>query len=71
MSAMPAEQQARNNPDLIALKSAAYSLNLTPEGLRRRLLRLGVGIRQGRRWYIAAHLIDEMQRAAEILGGRK
>ena len=71
MSAMATEQQARNDPDLIPLKRASHSLNLTPEGLRRRLLRLGLGTRQGRRWYIAAHLIKEMQRAAEILGGRK
>ena len=68
---MPAEQQARNDPDLIPLKSAAYSLHLTPEGLRRRLLRLGVGTRHRGRWYIAARLIDDMRRAAQILGGRK
>jgi hypothetical protein len=56
---------------LVPLKSAAHCLNLTPEGLRQRLLRLGLGIRKGGRWYITIHLIEEMRLAAQVLGVRR
>jgi len=65
------ESTAVKNSDLIPLKSAAFDLDLTPEGLRQRLIRLGIGTRQGGRWYIAAPLVEEMRRAADVLWGRK
>jgi hypothetical protein len=61
--------------ELVTLKRAAGELGLTPEGLRRRLIRVGVGQRVGARWYIPARIVLEMRdtakRAAEILWGRR
>jgi hypothetical protein len=65
------ERTAGSEPKLIPLKSAAYDLDLTPEGLRQRLIRLGNGVRQGGRWFIAEPLVKEMRHAAQVLGGRK
>jgi hypothetical protein len=67
--------ELRDGPDLVPLKRAADHLGLTSEGMRRRLIRLGVGVRVGARWYIPARVVVEMrrtaERAAEVLWGRR
>jgi hypothetical protein len=66
-----AEQTNSAEVELIPLKRAAYTLQLTPEGLRQRLIRLGNGIRRGGRWYVAVQSVSAMQQAAQVLGGRR
>jgi hypothetical protein len=67
--------ELRDGPDLVPLKRAAGDLGLTPEGLRRRLIRVGVGARIGARWFIPAQVVVEMrdtaERAEKVLWGRR
>jgi hypothetical protein len=66
---MEASVEPQTDSELIPLKTAAYDLGLTPEGLRQRLIRLQKGVRCGGRWFIEAQLVDRMRQAAEVLGG--
>lgn len=61
-----------HSEQLIPLKRAAFSLGLTPEGLRQRLLNLDGGFQRSRgRWFIEAQLVEKMLAAAVILGRPK
>jgi hypothetical protein len=51
----------------IALKTAAHVLNLTPEGLRTRLIRTGAGFRRGARWFVMPIELRRMLIASRVL----
>jgi hypothetical protein len=61
--------ETSNSSDFVPLKAAAFDLNITTEGLRKRLIRIGQGQRKGSRWFIPRDLLDAMRGAQPVLMG--
>ena len=55
--------------EFVPLKAAAFDLSITSEGLRKRLIRIGRGHREGSRWFIPRDLLDAMRGAQPLLTG--